>query len=170
MTTQPIWRIIANLGDASPLEYGGCFVLGDKTGVYPAEMEVYEPEEGLAYRVILDKFVNTPYGLILDHLWQTYQKMQAGEVMPYAKSLPYPIERYADNEWFMDDLPEIQKAFDPEEVNLVDLLCSNSAIDRAFVYREVGLFYGFENFDSYPLTLTKKEARRRYAKWIKALK
>jgi hypothetical protein len=36
---QPIWEYIDNLGDASPLDYGGLFLYHDTTGVYGYELE-----------------------------------------------------------------------------------------------------------------------------------
>ena len=32
--SQPKWEYVANLGDTSPLEYGGLFLYRDTTGVY----------------------------------------------------------------------------------------------------------------------------------------
>jgi hypothetical protein len=41
MTNQPVWKCIANLGDTTPLEYGGAFLLVDETGVYDPELTVW---------------------------------------------------------------------------------------------------------------------------------
>ena len=42
--SQTVWKFVTNLGDASPLDYGGLFVYIDETGVYPPEMERVELE------------------------------------------------------------------------------------------------------------------------------
>ena len=60
MDQQPKWKFLKNLGDASPLEYGGYLVYGDETGQYAEEAEYWaEPEtEGgrvTVYRFALDR-------------------------------------------------------------------------------------------------------------------
>lgn len=42
MTNQPSWKLLTNLGDVTPLEYGGAFLLVDETGVYDSELVVWE--------------------------------------------------------------------------------------------------------------------------------
>lgn len=39
-SNQPVWKFVANPGDANPIDHGGLFVLVDETGVYPPEMGV----------------------------------------------------------------------------------------------------------------------------------
>lgn len=41
--SQPKWKLIANIGDASPFEHGGQFIFKDLTGKYPPELEIIEP-------------------------------------------------------------------------------------------------------------------------------
>ena len=41
-TKQPVWRCLANIGDANPFEYGGEFIMIDTTGVYAPELWVYD--------------------------------------------------------------------------------------------------------------------------------
>ena len=60
-TAQPVWKLLANIGDVHPIEYGGYFVFVDETGVYPPEAELLispdsddAPEGWVAYRFILD--------------------------------------------------------------------------------------------------------------------
>ena len=38
-TKQPKWKLIAQLGDVNPIDYGGYFIYEDETGVYPPEGE-----------------------------------------------------------------------------------------------------------------------------------
>jgi hypothetical protein len=145
-TNQPVWKLRANLGDASPLEYGGYLVLIDETGVYPPEGElVQEPCEGektyTVYRFILDKctFVD---GVLSDN------------------------EFHPDHAaWFAKDIERVAVSSDCTSLGLINDLCSDDPIARAFAYRAIGDYHGFENLDSYPLRLTKAEARERLAKW-----
>lgn len=60
-TPQPIWKLIANLGDCSVADYGGFLVYVDETGVYPPEVELYEPNDnagGVVSRFILEPDIN----------------------------------------------------------------------------------------------------------------
>ncbi len=61
-TVQPEWEYLTNIGDATPLEYGGCFLYNDRTGVYAPEMERIElvdesnpRSKYTIHRVILDR-------------------------------------------------------------------------------------------------------------------
>lgn len=58
---------------------------------------------------------------------------------------------------FANDLPWGQ---DVEE--LVRLFISNNPVERADAWRAVGEYHGWENLDSYPLRLTRKEVEERY--------
>ena len=40
--SQPQWKLVAQLGDVHPIDYGGCFVYVDETGVYDPEMEILD--------------------------------------------------------------------------------------------------------------------------------
>ena len=43
---QPKWKLLANLGDANPIDYCGYFVYRDETGVYRDEAEkLISPDE-----------------------------------------------------------------------------------------------------------------------------
>jgi hypothetical protein len=44
ISRQPVWKLLANLGDISPFDYGGYFVYLDETGMYPEEAELLELE------------------------------------------------------------------------------------------------------------------------------
>jgi hypothetical protein len=43
--SQPIWKLVANLGDVNPVQSGAFLVYVDTTGVYGPEAELYEPNE-----------------------------------------------------------------------------------------------------------------------------
>lgn len=44
-TSQPSFHCIANLGDATPIEHGGVFVLVDKRGIYDPELWIFDADE-----------------------------------------------------------------------------------------------------------------------------
>jgi hypothetical protein len=46
---------------------------------------------------------------------------------------------------------------------LAKWFCSPSSVERAFAYRCVGEYHGFENLDGYPLRMSRKEAKKRYS-------
>ncbi len=53
------------------------------------------------------------------------------------------------------------------EEALVALFCSEEALERAQAWRMIGEYHGFDNLDSSPLTMTREEAKARYAKELK---
>ena len=124
MSKQPVWKFIANLGDANPIEHGGYFIFEDLTGVYSPEGEVWNPDEMKAYRIMLDK-----------------------------------VESVED-EWFGDKIDDVSKCVDFQ--NIEECITGENILDRARAYEAIGLYYGFVNFDNYPLELTMEEAQERY--------
>jgi len=150
-TQQPVWKLTANLGDVHPLDYGGFFVFEDETGVYPPEAELLigpvDDEQYTVFRFILERctLIN---GILSDNKFHP-------ELMAWFG--------YRDKDRPQDsDLNDVARYADMP--NIAELLCSESAIDRAHAYRAIGEYHGFGNLDSYPLTLTRVEAQKRYAK------
>lgn len=149
-TNQPKWKLVANLGDANPFEYGGYFVWEDETGVYAPEGEViYVPDEDTP------EVKSTIYRFSLDKC-----KMVDGYLVPtsYTPTWTHPVASY--DEWFHKDLSEVEKSMDTP--NLESMFCSDDLIERAVAYQAIGEYYGMENLDSYPLTLTQEEVKIRY--------
>ena len=152
-TKQPRWRLVANLGDTTPLEYGGYFVYRDATGVYPPEAELLrEPEDGNAlddpaarwtvYRFILEPctFVD---GVLSDN------PFHPGHAV-----------------WFADSLVGLASFTGQTELELITAFCSDDARVRADAWRTVGDYHGYENLDSYPIELTRAEVKRRYRRHV----
>lgn len=156
-TRQPDWEFIANLGDASPLDYGGYFIYRDRTGVYQEEAELIVPneEEGETYTV---------YRFGLDRL-----KKVNGFLVPirYERDWPQPVEAY--DTWFHEDLGAVASFIDSTKEQLEAAFTSPDPRARAFAYQAVGEYHGMENLDSYPLTLTRKEVEKRYQRKRKDL-
>lgn len=142
MNKQPEWEFVANLGDVSPLDYGGYFIFKDKTETYAPEAELLvEPcddsNDGpyLVYRFTLDRF-----------------KMKRGYLVALSEYV----------EWFAKDLESVASCVGSTEDELQDQFCSIDPLERAHAYRAIGEYHGFDNLDSYPLTLTRSEVEARY--------
>lgn len=153
MTKQPVWKFIDNLGDVSPVEYGGYFIFIDETGVYPPEAEYWDAEDNRLYRFSLDQLHDLDGHLIPLSIAEKNQE-----------DLPYPKDEY--NEWFDDDIDNIAETLDITPAELREMFCSDDVLKRAWAYREVGMYWGFENLDSYPLRLTTAQAEERFAKFL----
>jgi hypothetical protein len=83
-----------------------------------------------------------------------------GEYIVYRFDIS-PID--PDGEWFGKDLKSVASYIGANtEEELRQAFQSEDPKERAWAYRAVGEYYGFANFDWYPLTLTKKEAEARY--------
>lgn len=143
-TKQPVWKYLANLGDVNPIDHGGFFVYVDTTKVYGVECELLEPsadddEDGplTAYRFIADRCTYVD-GILSDN--------------------PYHPESAA---WFAD-LEGIAACVGQTVDALRAALCSAEPLSRAMAYRELVAYYGPNEFDSEPITLTRKEAKKRY--------
>ena len=149
MTNQPKWKFIANLGDATPLIYGGYFIYQDLTGIYDAEAELLEiiddESKTIVYRFILDRYKN-----------------YNGHLIPFEYNIdwPYPAEKYI--EWFDDKLNDIADQMGITITRLIDLFCSDNILERAEAFRELGYYCGFENLDNYPNKYTQAELNRKY--------
>ncbi len=147
--TQPIWRCIAQLGDASPTEYGGHWVFIDETGVYPPEAEVlFVDEEG-----------NRPAQVYRYQLEKCYWNDGVLSDNKYHKDHPA---------WFADRLADVTRCFDEDHDNFIDALCNDGqtvreVCDRANAYYCIGNYHGFDNLDQYRLELTSREVESRYA-------
>lgn len=152
-TRQPEWEFIANLGDASPLDYGGYFVYRDKTGVYEEEAELLlvddEQDENSTYTV---------YRIMLER-----SKLIDGYLVPfrYDRTWTHPLERY--DEWFHERLNDVASSIGSTKEELERALISADPLVRADAYRAIGDYHGWENLDPSPLTgLTRKDMEERY--------
>ena len=136
--SQPVWKLVANLGDVNPLDYGGYFVYVDETGVYQPEAELLREydESYTVHRFRLEQCTLTD-GILSDNSFHP----------------SHPA-------WFADSLVSIKVYGGTED--LIPLLCSADPIQRAIAYQAIGDYHGFENLDSYTITLTRKEVKKRY--------
>ncbi len=147
MTRQPEWEFVANLGDADPIEHGGYMIFVDKTGVYCAEAEYWDPDERKLYRIQLDRMDLVEGKLILFRIAN-----RSLEDRP----LPHPLMAYV--EWFDEHVhdPQQRQAF-----------CSSNPMQRAMAYRALYEVQGWENGDGYALTMSAEEMTERWKEYIK---
>lgn len=150
MTNQPIWKLIANLGDVSFADYGGTLVYVDETGAYPPEAETYvsldqEPYGGEVYRYAIDRLKEVDGKLIL-FSWDT--------------TWHYPSSKYA--EWFDESTEHVAKYAGVSNELYRAMFCSDDPSMRAYAYEALGSFFGYSNLHDDPLTLTEEEAQERY--------
>ena len=144
MTNQPKFKCIANLGDATPWEYGGAFVLVDETGVYTPELRVFEEPVGNKYEervILLDRctFVN---GILSDN-----------EFHP-----EHPA-------WFADCVPDLARYIGVEEDQLYAQFCSDDPIERAWAYLTVVHYHGPQ--DCPTCHFHKMAVMSRMKKWLR---
>lgn len=160
-TGQPVWRLIANLGDADPFSYGGYFVYRDETGVFPefAELLVVddEGEEDSTYTIY--RFDIDPLKMVNGYLVSSH----------WEPSWPHPLETY--DEWFHEDLKSVADYVGSTKEALERALTSRDPLERAQAYRAVGEYHGWDNFDSDPLTgVTLRQVRMRYSEELDRLR
>jgi len=158
MTNQPNWELVGNLGDVNVADYGGFLIYRDTTGVYPPEAEIYEPNEnengGIMYRVILDR-----------PRFRTLTAPGKSNFSHYRVALPANernVTWYWYNEWFVDKLSSIADSCGTTKFKLLRLLFSESPMDRGMAYQMIVGNFGPYEFDQYPVTLTEREAQKRY--------
>jgi hypothetical protein len=130
----------------------------DETGEYAPEGEILqEPCEGernyTVYRFSLDRLQT-----IEDPETHTVYLVPAR----YEANWPHAVSRY--DEWFHKDLARVAQTIGSDVATLRAQFCSEDPIERAHAYRAIGEYHGFANLDSYPLQLTRGEARKRYSR------
>lgn len=144
---QPKWKVIGQIGDASPLDCGGFWILQDETGNYPEEAEVLfldnDDDENTTYTV---------YRFILDKCTYTNGILSDNEFHP-----DHPA-------WFADKIDSVADYADWRPEALIEAICSDDALLRAQAYQDLAGYFGYHEFDNYPLTLTTREAKQRYGK------
>lgn len=144
-TKQPVWKYLANLGDASPLWHGGAFVMEDTTGVYPPELWIYEEETRTRSTILLEPVIPCP-------------------------DMP---GQYSDNRfhpkhpaWWSDELESVASFQGMEIAELADMLTSDEPIERAVGYQRLAEYFGTYEFDQYPDKFTSEEEA---AGWIESV-
>lgn len=133
------YKILANLGDVNPLDYGGAFVRSDDTlDVLVEPNEDDKKPRWTVYTVALDRCSYVD-GVLNDNSYHPSQPA-----------------------WFADDIDAIASCVGREPITLINLLCSDNPVCRAHGYIDVASYHGWFEFDQYPIELTRREAYRRF--------
>ena len=156
-TKQPIWKKLQSVGDINPLDYSGGFIYVDETGVYDPEIEWVNAngsEKGIwfVYRWPLERF-------------ETLRVGERTALIPYGfgerTDLPFPVDSY--EEWFSKDIPFIANYVGTSEEAQQRMLCSEDPVTRALGYLNMADYFGYNEFDGYPLVFTdREELEKRY--------
>lgn len=128
-------RILGNLGDANPLDYGGLIVyeMLDRGKKYiDAEYWTEPGPESETYTV---------------YAWGVEKNVQEDLVWVDWEA----VASYTGHS--LDQLKELGRSRDP--------------MDRASVYKAVGDYYGYDEFDSYPLELTREDMEKRWPEFAR---
>lgn len=134
-TQQPKWKLVAQLGDTSPVEYGGYFILEDTTGVY-------DPEGWFLQSPDTDE---SPEGWVLFRF--TF------EPCTYENGVLSDNKFHKNNPaWFADDIEQLANFIGAKPEELTTQLVTGTIVDRAYAWQSIGCYHGFDNLDSYPLT------------------
>lgn len=165
MSHQPKWKLLANLGDANPLDHGGYFIFTDETGVHEDEAEwLEEPrivdnsdnEETDIYEVRRFTLDRCSYvdGILSDNKF--HRDHHAWFATPESEKVNRPQDTtYLSNlTAFMDSEEQLE--------DLIRDFCSADSILRAGAYCVVGQYHGWDNLDSDPLIMSRQEAEERY--------
>jgi len=149
ITTQPIWQFIANLGDANPMAHGGFFVYEDKTGVYSPECALLTPKNE-------EDDARDP-----DMTWEL-RRFSADKCTLINGVLSDNRFHPDKPAWFADKIGALAETYGQTAAEVCALLCSNDTCDRAQGWRMIGEYFGYDNLDSYPRTLTRADVYRLY--------
>jgi hypothetical protein len=136
-TKQPKWKIVGHVGDVDPISYGGGFVFIDETGIYPPELAWFEPAT--------------------DEEW--HEKGEESK-LEYFRVV---LEKDSSREWWYSRLNEITSFLGVSLEELQTAAKSENPLTLAQLYSSLIAFYGAEEFDSYPVTLTEKEANEKFS-------
>ena len=143
MSTQPKFKLVAQLGDKNPIDHGGYFVYIDETGVYSPEAELLIAPDNDDGKWEIRRFILEPCtfinGILSDNKFH-----------PESPA------------WFADGVGEISNFVGIPTADLIDMFCNGNIENRAIAWLSVGDYHGFENLDSYPLYLTRSQAESRY--------
>lgn len=160
-TQQPSYWAIANIGDVSPLEYGGKFVCIDRTGNYDPILWIFYPEasgdDGLFYT----------YHVELPRCFMVHGDSVNNIIGVGANFYhPYLTEWFGDKEKLTRVADSCGKTFD----SLCDSLCSSNVIERAFAYDSLISYYGVHEFDDYSSRIDKAQVESACNAFLRQIK
>lgn len=146
-TQQPSFWCIENIGDANPFDYGGGFVLVDRTGVYSPELLVLDPSDD-------DGSEHQLYTILLEPLIRIKDEDGNHGLSDNKYHPDYPA-------WFgeFEKLKALSESCGRFYSELLGSFLSSCPVERAFAYLNVASYWGFANFDEYPRSLTASKAK-----------
>jgi hypothetical protein len=130
-------KVLGNLGDASPFDYGGLIV----------------------YRVRDPGKTGPEASWIQAEFWHEPMEEQPDRYDVYRWQIAYDAMK--DLSW-VDNWKEISEFVGVSLEELKKQSQSGNPLDRAGVYRAVADYHGFENLDSYPEKYTREEMEKRW--------
>lgn len=131
-------------------------ILIDETGEYPAELEiadeVYDAKPSARFLV---------FRLPLDRYKEIREDNEIYLVpVGYAATWSRPASAY--EAWFVKDLPDIARSNGTTEEEIRKQLCSDDPLMLANAYQSIAGYWGWDNFDQYPLRLSEDELNERW--------
>lgn len=161
MSNQPDWKCIGHIGDCDPIAHGGGFVYVDRTGVYAPEVTWFEPASDEQWHKTESETPVQVYRFSLDppRFKTLKQGAYQSTFMPNERSISWTWHR----EWYVDDLESVATSTGRTKFHILRDLFSPDPITLALAYSDMIHYHGIENFDSYPVTYTEREAYNRYA-------
>ncbi len=158
-TNQPVWQLIANLGDANPLSHGGFFVYVDRTGVYDPECAQLTP---------IDDDQGNDSGKWELRRFSLPRCTFSNGILSDNRFHPESAAWFASNDTARPQdttsLAKLASYSGLSEAQLIALFTSENVGDRAQAWLMVGNFHGFDNLDSYPQILSRKDVFNRFRK------
>ncbi len=144
MSNQPVWKLVAQLGDVNPIDHGGYFVFTDETGVYAPEAELLiSPEEDSGK-------------------WQIYRFSL--EPCTFIDGILSDNKFHPDHPaWFANSIGQIAGFMGQTTSDMIQWITGNDLVDKAFAWQAIGNYWGLDNLDSCPLVLSRSEAEIRYS-------
>ena len=152
-TKQPSYWCVANIGDATPLEHGGKFVLVDRTGVYSPVMLVLEVHDNQ----VAPSCNHTLHHVELEPCFIVHPSLspEGKKCLSTNKFHTGHVEWFGDPESLQSMASFVGCCVD----ELVDDLISGSPVNRATGYDVVASYHGLDNFDLEPGVLNPEKAK-----------
>jgi len=144
---QPKWKYVDNLGDANPIDHGGRFVFVDQRGMYGPEVAVLIPPEETE-EVETDQTDEDGDPIMLEvGKWELYRYLL--EKCTFIDGVLSDNEFHPDHPvWFADSLDSICSSSDRDKKELIDDLCGNDPVKRAFAYEAIEGHWGLDNLNA----------------------
>ena len=142
------WKCIAQLGDVSPIDHGGLWVMVDKTGANDPMIEILDVHD-LDNDTVLRECALT----CIDRCTYIDGVLSDNEFHPTSPA------------WFSEDIDHVSNCCGyRNKFELIKLLCSADPIDRAMGYRDLISYYGIDNFGGYEMReMTRSECKKKFS-------